>query len=226
MTLVRPASARHRIVLVRHGRPDLERGAWLNAGAFQRFIDAYQEAGLARDSDPPADLSALVRGAKRVFVSDLPRSIESAARLLPDAESISDRLFTEVPLVSPPLRGLRLKVPAWAVVARVAWHGGYAPGIETWAQARLRIARAFGLVTRTARRDGYAVVVAHGYFNAMLGRLLRLRGWRRTHGNHRAEFWNVVVYDWVDGSAPRKRLTRSSRRGRTRSSKGIAGRPT
>ena len=49
--------------------------------------------------------------------------------------------------------------------------------------------------------DGGAVArVAHGYFNAMIGRHLRRRGWSRT-GSHRARYWNAVIYDWKKGEA-------------------------
>ncbi len=41
---------------------------------------------------------------------------------------------------------------------------------------------------------GIAVLVAHGYFNAMIGRVLRKRGFVRL-GSHRASFWNAVTYE-------------------------------
>ena len=47
---------------------------------------------------------------------------------------------------------------------------------------------------KAALNDGTAVLVAHGYFNAMIGRVLRKRGFART-GSHRVRFWNAVVYE-------------------------------
>jgi len=44
-----------------------------------------------------------------------------------------------------------------------------------------------------ARKDGAAALVAHGYFNYIIGRELRRRGFRKS-GSHRAQFWNSVVY--------------------------------
>ena len=38
------------------------------------------------------------------------------------------------------------------------------------------------------------MLVAHGYFNAMIGRVLNKRGLKRT-GSHRARFWNAVIYE-------------------------------
>lgn len=211
---------RPRIVLVRHGRPDIAPTRWIGHRAFRDYIDRYQRAGLAEDSEPPAELRALTDGAQRVFTSELPRAIESAHRLLPGIAQVSDPVFTEAPLASPPLSGLRLKVPAWAVLARLAWHGGYTPSIETYRQAKLRAARALRILSEAAADDGRAVLVAHGYFNAILGRMLGQRGWRRVFGAHRAVYWNTVVYDWP--LAPNVE-TMSERRGRGRSSSGTAG---
>jgi hypothetical protein len=43
------------------------------------------------------------------------------------------------------------------------------------------------------------VLVAHGYFNAIVGRTLRKQGWRRYGGRHRAKYWNAVVYERSSG---------------------------
>lgn len=196
-----------RIVLVRHGRPAMGRSRWIGHAAFARFIDDYQAAGLDGDTSPPDELREMIKGTKRVFSSDLERSSQSARALLPHAELVSTPLFTEAPLASPPVPGIRLKAPAWAVMARVAWHGGFKPGIESYGQAKTRAKEAVEILISEAEREGTAVLVAHGYFNAILGRVLRLRGWRKTFGAHRARFWNAVVYERDIAIAP----TRSKR---------------
>ncbi len=192
------------------------RSRWIGHAAFARYIDDYQAAGLEQGSAPPDELVALVAGAKRVFASELQRSIDSARTLLPSAELISTPLFTESPLASPKLPALRMKAPAWAVVARVAWHGGFKPGIESYGQSKHRARKAADLLAGAAERDGMAVLVAHGYFNAILGRTLGLRGWRKVSGAHRARFWNTVVYerDTAGHTAPApKKPSRISRLG-------------
>jgi broad specificity phosphatase PhoE len=211
-----------RIILVRHGRPNMERARWISHRAFQHYINKYQDVGLDPDSTPPPDLKRLVDNAGRVFTSELQRAIESAKILLPRADIVSDPVFSEAPLASPPIPGVRLKVPAWAVFARVAWHGGYTPSIEDYRQVKRRATRGLAMLTTAAKEDGTTVLVAHGYINAIIGRMLRLRGWSRTSGSHRAEFWNAVVYDWVDGVESPQKVRRSLRRGRTRSSRGKA----
>ncbi len=88
-----------------------------------------------------------------------------------------------------------MRVPKWAVVARLLWHAGYHPGIENYAAARDRARRAADTLTAKVMDGGAVALVAHGYFNAMIGRQLRRRGCQRT-GSHRVHYWNAVIYHW------------------------------
>jgi broad specificity phosphatase PhoE len=183
-----------RIVLVRHGRPAIETSPRTSHDGFRRYIDEYQEAGLDPVSVPPEELLDLVKGLNAVHTSDAPRANDSARTLLPEAELIADPLFAEAPLAAPRIPLLKMKVPVWAVMARIMWHAGYHPEIENYRRAKSRANQAAGiLVDRALSNEGIAVLVAHGYFNAMIGRILRKRGFRRT-GSHRVRFWNAVVY--------------------------------
>jgi broad specificity phosphatase PhoE len=183
-----------RIVLVRHGRPAIETSPRTSHHGFRRYIDEYQEAGLDPMSAPPEELLDLVKGLNAVHTSDAPRANDSARTLLPEAELIADPLFAEAPLAAPRIPLLKMKVPVWAVMARIMWHAGYHPEIENYRRARSRANQAADiLVGRALSNEGIAVLVAHGYFNAMIGRILRKRGFRRT-GSHRVRFWNAVVY--------------------------------
>ena len=88
-----------------------------------------------------------------------------------------------------------MKVPIWAVMARILWHAGYHPEVENYRRAKARAAAAADiLLKRAEENDGESVLVAHGYFNAMIGRVLRRRGFSRT-GSHRVRFWNAVIYE-------------------------------
>jgi broad specificity phosphatase PhoE len=102
-------------------------------------------------------------------------------------------LFAEAPLAAPHVPLLRMAVPKWAVVSRILWHAGFAPGIENAGAAARRADRAADILVARAQEAGTAVLVAHGYFNWMIGRQLRRRGFSRT-GIHQARYWNAVIY--------------------------------
>lgn len=184
-----------RIILVRHGRPDLPLRPRTSHHGFRDYIDAYEAAGLDPQSLPPQELSDLVKELNHIFTSDRPRSHQSARALAPHATLQADPLFAEAPLASPRIPLLKMRVPKWAVVARVLWHAGYHPEIENYRRARHRAARAADILMDKIRNGGSSVLVAHGYFNAMIGRQLRQRGFVRT-GSHRVRYWNAVTYEW------------------------------
>jgi len=182
-----------RVILIRHGRPDIPTAPRTSHREFRSYIDAYEEAGLDPDSMPPEELQDLLGEIDAIFTSERKRSVDSARALAPHAELIADPLFAEAPLASPPIPLLKMKVPKWAVVARILWHAGYHPEIENYRRAKHRAVQAADILVKRARTDGAAALVAHGYFNYIIGRELRRRGFRKS-GSHRAQFWNSVVY--------------------------------
>ena len=188
------AAAPMRIVLIRHGRPAIATNPRTNHAEFRTYIDAYEAAGLDPASAPPEELQDLVKELGAIYTSDRPRSTGSARALASNAELIADPLFAEAPLASPRIPLLRMKVPAWAVVARILWHAGYHPEIEDYRKAKHRAAEAADILMTRAGEEGATALVAHGYFNLMIGRELRRRGFRRT-GSHRVTYWNAVIYE-------------------------------
>jgi broad specificity phosphatase PhoE len=201
-----------RIILVRHGRPDLPLRPRTSHHGFRDYIDAYEAAGLDPQSLPPQELSDLVKELDHVFTSDRPRSHQSARALAPHATLQADPLFAEAPLASPRIPLLKMRVPKWAVVARVLWHVGYHPEIENYRRAKHRASQAADILIeklidggsdvqrprereRPEKKTSGVALVAHGYFNAMIGRQLRQRGFVRT-GAHRVRYWNAVIYEW------------------------------
>lgn len=188
-----------RILLIRHGQPHIALSPRTNHAGFSDYIFAYEEAGLSPANLPPEELKDLVRELDHVFTSGRPRSQQSAQVLAPHARLISDPLFVEAPLASPPLPWLAMRVTKWAVVSRFLWHLGFHPGIEKPRAAAGRAIQAADMLIAAANKTGATALVAHGYFNWMIGRQLRQRGFKRT-GRHQARYWNTVIYERPDGT--------------------------
>jgi len=195
--LLRPLArtrAAERIILIRHGRPHIDIAPRTGHSGFRDYIDAYEEAGLDPADAPPEEIQDLVKELAAVFTSGKPRAAQSARVLAPGAELIADPLFAEAPLPSPRIPLLRMKVPKWAVIARILWHAGYHPEIETYTSAKRRAQDAAGILMARAKSQGAVALVAHGYFNFLIGRELKTHGFAKS-GSHRAKFWNAVVYE-------------------------------
>jgi broad specificity phosphatase PhoE len=185
-----------RILLIRHGQPHLPLSPTTSHHGFRDYIGDYEAAGLDPSSLPPPELAELMRELKAVFSSDRPRSHQSARALA--ADPILDPLFAEAPLASPPIPLLKMSAPKWAVLSRVLWHMGFAPGIENARASGVRAEAAADVLVARARTDGAVALVAHGYFNFLIGRVLARRGFRR-RGSHQARYWNTVTYEKQEG---------------------------
>jgi len=183
-----------RIILIRHGKPEIPTELRTGHHGFRQYIDDYEASGLDPQSAPPAEIHDLVREVRMLFTSARKRAHESARALARGVNIVADPLFDEAPLASPRIPMLRMNVPKWAVIARILWHAGYHPEIENPKAARARAKKAADILMARARMDGAVALVAHGYFNFLIGRELTRRGFRQT-GTHRAKYWNDVVYE-------------------------------
>jgi broad specificity phosphatase PhoE len=189
------ASARPlKITLVRHGKPAIATAPRTSHREFRTYIDDYEDAGLDPTSAPPEELQDLIGELDVVFTSGRKRAEQSARALAPNAELIVDPLFVESPLASPRIPLLKMRVAKWAVVSRLMWYAGFSPKIEGYRKSKRRAAKAAEILIDRARKDGQTALVAHGYFNYLIGIELRHRGFRQT-GSHRARYWNDVTYE-------------------------------
>ncbi len=186
-----------RILLIRHGQPHIALRPRTSRAGFADYIARYEEAGLSPCDLPPEELRNLVHELDHVFTSSLPRSHQSAAALAPHAQLIADPLFVEAPLAAPAIPLLQMRVSKWAVLSRLLWYVGFHPGIESPRAAAKRAAQAADILIARARKSGTVALVAHGYFNWMIGRRLVACGFARS-GSHRARYWNSVVYERPD----------------------------
>jgi broad specificity phosphatase PhoE len=173
---VRPGA----IILARHGEPALSRRVWLNAAGYRQFWAQYEVLGLLPGQTPPETLKAFVADAGVVYSSTRQRSIETAIALTCGREFASEALFVEAPLPPPNLPAfIKMRPSYWGFLARVCWwFFNHHEGEETRRQAEDRAAAAAERLIAAAEQGHDVVVLAHGFFNFMVGRALRRRGWR------------------------------------------------
>jgi broad specificity phosphatase PhoE len=170
------------VVLVRHGEPALSRRVRLDAQGYRAWWAAYEVGGLKAGQTPPADLVAAAAQVDAVYSSTRLRSIESAQAIARGRRFEPDALFVEAPLPPPNAPSwLRLPPRWWGVIARIWWWlFDHNEGQESRREAERRADLAAGRLEAEAARGATVMVVAHGFFNLMIGRALEARGWRRT----------------------------------------------
>jgi broad specificity phosphatase PhoE len=171
------------IVLARHGEPALSRRIRLTADGYRRWWAAYEEGGILEGQIPPACLLELARGADFIFASTRKRAVETADAVVQGKHFIRDPMFVEAPLPPPRLPSfIKMKPATWGFFARMAWLFGHSEGQETRRQAQARVGQAAERLIEAAKNGATVLLLAHGYFNFMLGRELRRRGWRLSEG--------------------------------------------
>ena len=130
----------------------------------------------------PDGLKLVALKAGSIVASTRARSVETAAALGDGREFVSDAMFIEAPL--PPPRWpawIRLPPMAWGFLARFWWWMfNHHLEEESRAQAELRAEAAASKLIDLAAGGEDVLVVAHGFFNTMVARVLRRRGWRCT----------------------------------------------
>jgi broad specificity phosphatase PhoE len=170
------------VILVRHGEPALSRRVLLTAGGYRQWWARYEEGGLKAGQTPPPGLVAMAAAARVILSSTRPRAVETARAIAQGRSFASDGLFIEAPLPSPPAPAwLRLSPRWWGVVSRFWWRVfDYHDGQESRAEAAARATAAARVLAARAAGGGDVMLIAHGYFNFMIGRALAAQGWRRT----------------------------------------------
>ena len=172
------------IVLARHGEPALSRRLRLSADGYRRWWAAYEEGGILANQTPPSDLLDLARGADFIFASTRLRAVETANAVVSGKPFERDSVFIEAPLPPPPLPSfIKLKPSTWGFLARTAWwFFRHSAGEESRADAEKRAAAAADRLMDAAKNGATVLVLAHGFFNLMIGRALKKRGWRQMDG--------------------------------------------
>lgn len=186
---------RLRIVLARHGRPDLpgdlERA--ISGREIGRWYRRYDELGIVDDVGPPAALRDAAAAAGCVVASDVRRALESAARLAVPGRVRVEPALREVGFPESLAVPIRLSPDVWVLIARAAQMLRWCACDEPVPATRARAAIAAGALARLAEDHGTLVVVGHGWFNRFVARELRRRGWRGPRWPPTG-YWSTATY--------------------------------
>jgi len=170
------------IVLARHGEPALSRKVKLSAREYRDFWASYEIMGLLPGQTPPALLSGFVATCDVLISSTRLRAVESAQALANGRAFAQEALLIEAPLPPPNWPDwIKLSPRMWGFFARFWWwFFNHHEGEESRRQAEARADAAAARLAELAATGKVVVVLAHGFFNVLIGRALRRRGWRMT----------------------------------------------
>lgn len=184
------------IILVRHGEPALSRRCKLTSAEYRDWWATYEEGGLLGGQVPPPCLTATAEAAQTILASTRRRALETARAVAGDRPIQADDIFIEAPLPPPHLPDwFKVSPRTWGVIARFWWWAfNHHEGQETRRQAEVRAREAARRLIDRAAAGGDVLVLAHGYFNGMVGVELSRSGWRcvRDQGFH---YWSARRFE-------------------------------
>lgn len=166
------------ITLARHGEPALSRKVKLNAPEYGDWWGRYEEGGLKAGQTPPAKLVEIASQADVIIASTRRRSIETAQAVVAGRAFATDPIFIEAPLPPPPWPlWIRMSPKRLGFFSRFWWwFFDHHEGQETRAEAEIRAGQAADLLVELADQGQDVLVLAHGFFNWMIGEALKKRG--------------------------------------------------
>jgi hypothetical protein len=185
------------IILARHGEPALSRKVLLSAREYREFWAKYEIGGILLDHGPPDRLRKFVAECGVLVSSTRLRAIQSARTMVGEREFPHHEILIEAPLPPPNFPGwLKLSPKLWGFIARVWWwyFNHYDEGEENRAQAEVRADQAAALLIDLAASGENVVVLAHGFFNHLIGRSLKKLGWKLVEGEG-YKYWSVRRFE-------------------------------
>lgn len=189
----RPAAVKPpRIVLMRHGQPEVALTGRLRAAELAELATAYQACAIV--DAPPENVRHAVKHIKAVLCSDLLRSLQSAQALGFGSDLIADALFSEARLPHFNQGRFRLPVGVWLIVLRLLWLAGFSRNGESYRAAKARAALAAARLAELAGVNGEILLVGHGVMNYLIACRLRRMGWQGLVKSGQG-YWQFAVFE-------------------------------
>lgn len=185
------------IVLLRHGKPNVQTSIRLSAAELPAWVVDYNDAGLDPAYAPPESSLQLPEKSTFVVCSDLRRSWESAHALGVETIGVCEATFREVELPFASWRFPRLPVSAWAVIFRLIWIAGYFSNDKSLQPSRQRARQCAERLAEWAKMHDRVLFVGHGALNWLIARDLKRMGWSGAKRSPR-NYWEFSVYRYEE----------------------------
>lgn len=181
------------IVLLRHGRPKIDKDRRLSAAEFGLWVLEYNAASIDIDFKPPAN--AIEQASRCAFIvgSDLPRSLDSAKALGVENIGACQSIFRELAVPYAGWRFPRFSPTVWTVLFRFMWIFRYSTNAESFKEAKERARCCAARLASLASEHGTVLFVGHGSLNWFISRYLKKMGWSGPKKSPR-NYWEFAVY--------------------------------
>ncbi|WP_242217044.1 histidine phosphatase family protein [Bacillus cereus group sp. BfR-BA-01380] len=167
------------ISFIRHGSSIVQKKT-ITVQGFQEWLQRYEHGDIMREMEIPSETIEVIEASKCIVSSDQKKAVQSATMLTSNVMFIQSSLFCEavVPSILPVPKWIKCKPKVWLFIGRTFWTFGYSRGVESYLEVQRRAKQAADVLVGYANVYQRVTLIGHSYFNAMIGKELRMRGWR------------------------------------------------
>ena len=168
----------------------------LTASEYRAFWAQYEIGGIVPGQTPPDRLKRFVADCGTLVTSTRLRAVQSAQTVVGDRDFARHEILIEAPLPPPKFPAwIRLSPRLWGFFSRFWWwYFNHHDGQESRAQAEARADRAAAQLVDLAASGQNVVVMAHGFFNHLIGRSLRNSGWKLVESEG-YKYWSMRRFE-------------------------------
>lgn len=169
------------IVVLRHGKPNIEATGKVNPIEFGEWVENYDKAGVYESDGLDEKILDRVNRCNFVVCSHLPRSIESAKRLGISSPGLVSSDFRECEMPHGEWQYPKLSISAWSLIFRLFQLAGCSFNSESYKEAKERSIDCANQLAELAHNHGSVLFVGHGALNWLLHKQLLRMGWSGPH---------------------------------------------
>lgn len=182
------------IVLMRHGKPQIDHRLRLSAAEFGVWVEKYNAVGIDTECQPPQGAIAQANQCAFTVCSNLERSLESARLLGVERIGVYSPLFREMDMPNAAWRFPTLSLQVWLVFFRLAWVLGYSADAESFRSAKARARSCAEHLANLASTHGTVLFVGHGTLNWFVAKYLKRMGWLSAE-KPPMKYWEYSVFN-------------------------------
>jgi len=182
-----------KVVLIRHGKPEIDASEKLSAADFGRWVEKYDQVGINAEYKPTTEAFEIAQKCSFIVCSSLPRSIESANTLHINTPDLISDAFRECEMPYANWKYPTLSVTSWAVLFRILQFMGYSSNAESYKAIKKRSQECAHQLERRSQEHGSVLFVGHGALIWFLHKQLLRMGWTGPPKSAK-QYWEFGIY--------------------------------
>lgn len=157
-----------KIIMIRHEKVDMAWDSQYDSASYDLACKKYDDSSIITEAKPRLN----TKNMKRIYISGLSRTYQTANKLFGDGDFFKTPLINEVPLKS--FKDTKHVYPVWVwnIASRLQWFFQNKRQAETREET---IARAREFIELLEKRQEDCYVITHGFYMRVLTSVLKKR---------------------------------------------------